>query len=151
MVAVWVAPQGDELAERQESVPGVVLPAAWVFGLKSRPFNNSTERHCVCSPGESKRAVSEPSHWIVYILECVDQTLYTGITNDLDHRINQHENGRGAKYTRGRAPFKLLYTETHSTRSQALKREAEIKSFDRAAKLKLASACMRRKSRRQQK
>jgi putative endonuclease len=49
-------------------------------------------------------AVSEPSHWIVYILECADQTLYTGITNDLDHRINEHENGRGAKYTRGRAP-----------------------------------------------
>ena len=96
-------------------------------------------------------AVSEPSHWIVYILECADQTLYTGITNDLDHRINEHENGRGGKYTRGRAPFKLLYTETHSTRSQALKREAEIKSFDRAAKLELASASMRRKSRRQQK
>jgi putative endonuclease len=96
-------------------------------------------------------AVSEPSHWIVYILECADQTLYTGITNDLDHRINEHENGRGAKYTRGRAPVKLLYTEIHSTRSQALKREAEIKSFDRAAKLELASACMRRESRRQQK
>ena len=94
--------------------------------------------------------MSQPSDWIVYILECADQTLYTGVTNDLDHRINEHENGRGAKYTRGRAPFKLRYTETHSTRSQALKREAEIKSFDRAAKLELASACMRRKSHRQQ-
>ena len=96
-------------------------------------------------------AEREPSHWIVYILECTDQSLYTGITNDLEHSINEHENGRGAKYTRGRAPFKLLYTETHSTRSQALKREAEIKSFDKAAKLELASACMHRKSRRQQK
>ncbi len=96
-------------------------------------------------------AVSEPSHWIVYILECADQTLYTGITNDLDHHINEHENGSGAKYTRGRAPFKLLYKGTHSTRSQALKREAEIKSFDKAAKLELVSACLRRKSRRQQK
>ena len=93
--------------------------------------------------------MSEPSHWIVYILECADQTLYTGITNDLDHRINEHENGRGAKYTRGRAPFKVLFSETHTTRSQALKREAEIKSFGRAAKLKLASAGMRRKSRQQ--
>ena len=129
----------------------MVLLAAWVFELESQPSNDSTERHCTCGLGESKRAVSEPSHWIVYILECADQTLYTGITNDLDHRINEHEKGGGAKYTRGRAPFKLLYTETHSTRSQALKREAEIKSFDRAAKLKLASACMRRKSRRQQK
>ncbi len=82
--------------------------------------------------------MSQPSDWIVYILECGDQTLYTGITNDLDHRINEHENGRGAKYTRGRAPFTLLYTETHASRSQALKREAEIKSFDRATKLQLA-------------
>ncbi len=81
--------------------------------------------------------MSKSSHWIVYILECADQTLYTGITNDLDHRIREHEDGRGAKYTRGRAPFKLLYSELHSSRSRALKREAEIKSFDRAMKLQL--------------
>ena len=84
--------------------------------------------------------MNEPSTWIVYILECADQSLYTGITNDLDRRTNEHGNGTGAKYTRGRAPFKLLYTETHSSRSQALKREVEIKSFDRATKLQLASA-----------
>ncbi len=78
-----------------------------------------------------------PTGWVVYILECADRTLYTGITNDLDHRIKEHEIGTGAKYTRGRAPFKLLYTETHSSRSQALKREAEIKSFDKATKLQL--------------
>ncbi len=87
---------------------------------------------------ESKNAVSEPSDWIVYILECADRTLYTGITNNLDHRIDEHENGTGAKYTRGRAPFTLLYTETHASRSQALRREAEIKSFDRAKKRRLA-------------
>ncbi len=88
--------------------------------------------------GGSNKAVSEPLDWVVYILECADRTLYTGITNDLDHRINEHENGTGAKYTRGRAPFTLLYAETHASRSQALKREAEIKSFDRATKLQLA-------------
>jgi putative endonuclease len=82
--------------------------------------------------------VSEPSDWIVYILECADRTLYTGITNDLDHRIDEHENGTGAKYTRGRAPFTLLYTETHASRSQASRREAEIKSFDRSKKRRLA-------------
>ena len=86
----------------------------------------------------SIKSVSEPSDWIVYILECADQTLYTGITNNLDHRIHEHENGRGAKYTRGRAPFTLLYTETHSSRGRALKREAEIKAYDRATKLQLA-------------
>ena len=82
--------------------------------------------------------MSKPPGWIGYILACADRTLYTGITNDLDHRIGQHEKGIGAKYTRGRAPFTLLYTETHASRSRALKREAEIKSFDRAAKLQLA-------------
>ena len=84
--------------------------------------------------------MNETSAWIVYILECADKTLYTGITNDLDHRIHEHENGRGAKYTIGRAPFKLVYSESHSSRSWALKREAEIKSFDRATKLQLASS-----------
>ena len=84
--------------------------------------------------------MSKPANWVVYILQCADQTLYTGITNNLDHRINEHENGTGAKYTRGRAPLKLIYSETHSSRSQASKREVEIKSFDRARKLRLASA-----------
>ena len=84
--------------------------------------------------------MSGSAGWVVYILECADRTLYTGITNDIDHRIGEHERGAGAKYTRGRAPFRLLYKEAHPTRSDALKREAEIKSFDRAAKLRLAAA-----------
>lgn len=83
--------------------------------------------------------VSESAGWFVYILECADRTLYTGITNDIGHRIAEHERGAGAKYTRGRAPFRLLYTEAHPTRSDALKREAEIKALGRAAKLQLAS------------
>ncbi len=83
--------------------------------------------------------MSETSSWTVYILECADRTLYTGITNNLDRRIAQHESGRGAKYTKGRAPFTLLHAESHASRSQALKREAEIKSLDRAAKRRLAS------------
>jgi len=90
--------------------------------------------------GGSNRSVNGSSDWIVYILKCADQTLYTGITSDIDRRIIEHENGTGAKYTRGRAPFTLLYTETHASRSQALKREAEIKSLDRAMKLQLMSS-----------
>ena len=84
--------------------------------------------------------MSQPPDWFVYILQCADETLYTGITNDLDRRMDEHESGIGAKYTRGRAPLKLLYTEACPTRSQALKREAEIKSLDRATKLKLVSS-----------
>ena len=81
----------------------------------------------------------EPADWVVYILECADGTLYTGITNDLERRIDAHKSGKGAKYTRGRAPFTLLHAETRASRSLALKRESEIKSLDRAAKLQLAS------------
>ena len=78
--------------------------------------------------------------WIVYILECADKTLYTGITNNLEHRLHAHENGKGAKYTRGRGPFSVLYTETLPTRSHALHREAQIKRFDPEAKRNLVSA-----------
>ena len=78
--------------------------------------------------------------WIVYILECAGGTLYTGITNNLSRRINAHENGKGAKYTKGRGPFQLIHTETYTSRSDALKREAQIKSLGRQAKLQLKQA-----------
>lgn len=81
-----------------------------------------------------------PLSWIVYILECGDDTLYTGMTKDLDRRIVEHESGKGAKYTRGRGPLKIIYTECHNTMRQAAKREAEIKSLDRTTKLKLVSS-----------
>ena len=76
----------------------------------------------------------------VYILECSDKTLYTGTTNNIKKRIREHNNTRaGAKYTRGRRPVKLVYAETCSTPSIALKREAEIKKLSRAQKLLLIS------------
>lgn len=75
--------------------------------------------------------------WTIYILECADNTLYTGITNNLEKRISQHEQGTGAKYTKGRAPFRLVYKEACSNRSIASKREIEIKALSRAQKLEL--------------
>ena len=78
--------------------------------------------------------------WTVYILRCADDTLYTGITNDLKNRLAMHESGKGAKYLRGRTPFTLAYTETHPDKSAALKREIEIKTLDRPAKLALLAA-----------
>jgi len=77
--------------------------------------------------------------WKVYILECADGTLYTGITNDLDRRMSEHESGRGAKYTRGRGPFQLIYHQVCGERGQAAKREFEIKALDREQKLGLVS------------
>jgi putative endonuclease len=76
--------------------------------------------------------------WIVYILECADDTLYTGITNDMPRRLAAHESGKGAKYTRGRGPYKILHIETLASRGEALRREAEIKAMPRADKLELA-------------
>ena len=77
--------------------------------------------------------------WTVYILECADKTLYTGITNNMENRLAKHTNGTGAKYTRGRAPYTIIYTELHSTKGAALKREAEIKSLNRRQKWKLVA------------
>ena len=72
--------------------------------------------------------------WIVYILECADGTYYTGITNDLPKRMFAHENGTGAKYTKGRGPFILRYEENCESRSLASKREYNIKGLSRTEK-----------------
>ncbi len=77
--------------------------------------------------------------WVVYILRCADGTLYTGITNDLEARLEKHHQGKGAKYTRGRAPFELLLREPHATKGEALTRERAIKSLSREKKLGLCS------------
>ncbi|MCK8826709.1 GIY-YIG nuclease family protein [Natroniella acetigena] len=73
----------------------------------------------------------------VYIVQCSDDTLYTGYTTDVNRRIKEHNQGKGAKYTRGRGPVKLCYTEDYTTRSQAQKREYIIKQLTRQQKLKL--------------
>ena len=75
--------------------------------------------------------------WFVYILECSDRTFYTGITDDVESRVAVHNSGKGAKYTRGRTPVILKYTESVTGRSGALKREAEIKRMTRSEKRSL--------------
>lgn len=76
--------------------------------------------------------------WYLYILRCGDDTLYTGITNDVSARLKAHASGKGAKYTRGRGPLELVYTEACESHSDALKREAAIKKLKRQEKLRLA-------------
>jgi len=78
--------------------------------------------------------------WSVYILRCGDGTLYTGITNDLDKRIESHLNGHGSKYTRSRLPVELVYHEQAGNRSEATQRELEIKKFSREEKMKMVKA-----------
>ena len=74
------------------------------------------------------------TQWYLYILRCKDNTLYTGITTDVEKRLVAHRSGKGAKYTRGRAPLELVYQESCGSHSNALKREAEIKKLPRTAK-----------------
>lgn len=76
--------------------------------------------------------------WTLYILRCADDTLYTGITNDLDARIEAHATGKGAKYTKGRGPFKVIYTEPCADRSEASKRERAVKALSKEKKLALS-------------
>ena len=75
--------------------------------------------------------------YYVYLLCCADGTLYTGFTNDLARRLAAHNAGRGAKYTRGRRPVELVYWESFSNKSSALRREYAIKQLPRRQKLTL--------------
>ena len=73
----------------------------------------------------------------VYILLCADNTYYTGWTNNLEKRIETHNQGKGAKYTKSRLPVKVVYIESFETKIEAMKREAEIKKLTRTNKEKL--------------
>ena len=75
--------------------------------------------------------------WHVYIIECGDGSMYTGITNDLDKRITAHNDGRGAKYTKSRRPVRLRYSEPATDRKNASQREYAIKSLPKAKKMQL--------------
>jgi putative endonuclease len=75
--------------------------------------------------------------WVVYMLRCADGTLYTGITTDLQRRCRQHQAGKASRYTRSRRPTQLAYHEVVVGCSEALRREAAIKSLSRRQKLSL--------------
>lgn len=77
--------------------------------------------------------------WKLYILRCGDGSLYTGITTDVQARLEAHRTGKGAKYTRGRGPLELVYTEECGTHSDALKREFAIKQLPREGKENLVT------------
>ena len=71
---------------------------------------------------------------VTYILKCNDNSLYTGWTNDITHRLKMHNEGKGAKYTRGRGPVELVYLEEFETKQEAMSREAKIKRLTRKEK-----------------
>ncbi len=84
------------------------------------------------------------SDWHVYIVRCADGSLYTGVAIDVRARIATHNAGRGARYTRGRRPVKLVYSEPAAGRGAALKREAAIKRLPTAVKRALVATARRR-------
>jgi len=84
-----------------------------------------------------KQIPSSIKSWFVYILKCKNNSLYTGITTNLTRRIKEHNSGSGSHYTKVFRPVKLIWNETHSSHSSALKREAQIKKWTRKKKLAL--------------
>jgi len=84
--------------------------------------------------------ITAAEKWWIYIVECADGTLYTGIALDVDARIVQHNDGTGAKYTRGRRPVRLVYTETARGQSAALRRELALKGQSAVEKRLLLKA-----------
>ncbi len=79
-------------------------------------------------------------HWMVYILKCSDGTFYTGISNNLKARLDKHNLGTGAKYTKPRRPVSLVYSEICFDKSSSLKREIQIKKLSRQKKMDLIDA-----------
>jgi len=93
-------------------------------------------------PDAPATSTTNQTEWHVYILKCSDGTLYTGITTDIERRINEHNSSSlGARYTRSRRPVTLHYHENASSRSTALKREIEIKKLSSRAKRSLTISC----------
>ena len=80
---------------------------------------------------------STSDEWFIYIVKCADESLYTGIAKNVDERISKHNAGTGAKYTRARRPVVEVYRESATSRSEATKREIEIKKLSRKEKLAL--------------
>jgi putative endonuclease len=81
----------------------------------------------------SKKSVS-PARWRLYILRCFDNTFYTGITNDLARRLEQHNNGKASRYTRSRRPVRVIHQEGCRNKSSALKKECRVKALSREEK-----------------
>jgi putative endonuclease len=81
--------------------------------------------------------------YFVYILQCSDKSFYIGYTDSLDARVEKHNNGKAAKYTSGRRPVKLVYSEEHDSKSSAMSREAKLKQLTRAQKIELVTDDLR--------
>ncbi|MCL9972069.1 MAG: GIY-YIG nuclease family protein [Candidatus Pacebacteria bacterium] len=92
---------------------------------------------CTTSEAKCPERVEGRFMYFLYILECSDGSLYTGITNNLDRRFQEHASGIGGRYTRSKHILKIVYTEEFSDRASALRREAQVKGWRREKKIAL--------------
>ncbi|MHB1847090.1 MAG: GIY-YIG nuclease family protein [Deltaproteobacteria bacterium] len=99
-------------------------------------------------PAPRRGGQRSPGGWVVYLLRCGDGSLYAGITNDLERRLAAHNAGRGAAYTRSHGPVRVVYSERAADRSEASRREAELKRLSREEKLALVRRAAGKPSRR---
>jgi putative endonuclease len=98
------------------------------------------------SEGNEPKGYQLGQEWFFYLLRCRDNSLYAGITNDLESRLREHNRGTGAKYTHGRSPVTLVYSEKCDNISVARKREAQIKRWPKVKKENLIKSLSRAKS-----
>lgn len=109
------------------------------FDPPNPPLEGGTKGGCTPSAIESLE-VGANGHWFVYLLRCKNGSLYTGITTDVTRRVQEHNEGKGAKYTRLNKPVELVYVERTASRSSALIRELAIKRLKRKVKLELINS-----------
>jgi len=114
-------------------------PASGIKNDLENFLENSLENGLKLDPKMKRESKTKPQkeqakQWVVYIVECCDKTLYTGIAKDLERRLQEHNSGKGAKYTASRRPVKLLYSEPASGHGEALSREYAIKKLKRSEK-----------------
>jgi putative endonuclease len=120
--------------------------------LHSYPVNSCNAHRCprinnYTMPPPAPRRRPASIRWLIYLLRCSDNSLYTGITNDLPKRLKAHATGKASRYTRSRLPVTLVYSEPHRSKSAALKQEAAIKKLSRPQKDRLVAVKPTRRSR----
>ena len=128
----------------------VRAPAKCLHGVirveGSNPSPSALYRTSQTSRGTIDKWLEMEQIWFFYIVKCRDDSLYSGITNDIEHRLKEHNSGTGAKYTYSRRPVKLVYSERLPNQLEARKREIQIKNWSRIKKERLIAGFPRLRS-----
>ena len=129
----------EKINARLDTIESTLLDIKDHLGL---PLNNTDKLNILTNDKELKKdqftGKLQEANWYVYMLECNDKSIYTGICkNDIQRRMKEHQSGKGSKYVRSRLPFKLQWSKGGFTASEALKEEYRIKQLDKEGKRKM--------------